>query len=258
MSLLIYGLVLLLSAKISAQPTETKFQNKLKADIHYSIGFSGGISHSNYSLKPYDNWEENFYLPRIEYYGISHPPLYAPIDTIRTFVNGDIFFQIKPTIKMGCFELGIPVNFYLSNIISLPVTKLKVDLRNDFEEDKKLKVNQLRLLKQTPAIGISTRIGKSKGLEVQLLSYKYTLREKRYKEATYKGEARYTTGIGGYFYSTYKYTEYYSKLFKKTDIDNGLAQIISIGFWEGKSSLSFYMEKISDYVNYGITYTVEL
>ncbi|MCJ7447719.1 MAG: hypothetical protein MUO72_08500 [Bacteroidales bacterium] len=237
--LLIPALALGLSTGIKAQ--DARDDNKLKFDFRFKAGFEAGISYSKQELEPYTNWESNFNLPRWP----SNQS--ASLDKVNTFVTGDLIFGVKPLIKKGAFELGFPINFYLSQAFSRPVTKLKADLR-DFAEGFKLKVSDIRIRREFPAWGISTRIGRESGIEFQYLRYKYSLFKKTYKE-----EVTSTCDVCGN-----KYKSYSSIVMDKTKFGTGQAQNFSIGFWaEEEASFSLYLEKAGKFVHGGFTYTGE-
>jgi hypothetical protein len=228
-----------LSTGIKAQDVQK--DNKVKVDLQFRLGFEAGVSYSKQELEPYANWEGNFNLPR---WPTNES---ASLDKVNTFITTDLMAGIRPLIKIGAFELGFPINFYLTQLISRPVTKLKANLR-DFAEGSKLKVSDIRLKKGFPVIGVSARIGREGGIEFQYLRYKYSIFKKTYEEKVTS-----TCDVCGNKYKTYN-----SIPIDKTNLGTGKAQNFSIGFWtEDEASFSLYLEKAGKFVHGGFSYTGE-
>ncbi|MCX6560665.1 MAG: hypothetical protein NTZ26_09125 [Candidatus Aminicenantes bacterium] len=201
---------------------------KLVPGIRFNLGVDTAVSQSKYGLEPYPGWETNFNLPRYLFYNIPRADPFAPVKNVQTFVTGDIWLGVRPTLRKGHVEIGFPVQIYLSNFFPLPVTKVKVDLE-EFEENESLTVSKIGLVKRTPAVGIALRFGEDSGIEVQVLTYGYTLNEYHYEETAYDAEARHRTGVGGMFYYVTHYTEYDSDRIETIAYSKGQAVNISIG-----------------------------
>ncbi len=245
-------LCLLLALSILAPAGE-----KPRLGFHLSLSGDVAIGESKYALEPYPGWMFNFNLPRETSYGVANANPNAEVRQVRSCLMGDASVGVRPSLRIGRVEVGLPVKLYVSNFLPLPVTKVKADLSR-FEENESLTVSKIGLVRRTPAAGVSLRFGRETGLEVEVLTYAYTLNESHYEETAYEAESRHRTGIGGMFYEVSYYTEYDSDVIETIKVSTGQAFHFSVGFWGDGLTVSGFADLASRYLRAGLSFGVEL